>query len=97
VRGEEGAAANVVVQVFDHAPGQRQAVVGARAAADLVEMTRLRLLAVLRIRAVSSISTMNVLWPRASSSLAPTRAKIRSATPIVAARAGTNCRSARVA
>ena len=46
-------------------------------------------MAVLRIRAVSVISTMNVLWPRASSSLAPTRAKMRSATPIVASRAGT--------
>ena len=43
-------------------------------------------MAVLRMRAVSVISTMNVLWPRASSSLAPTRAKMRSATPIVAAR-----------
>ena len=41
-------------------------------------------MAVLRMRAVSVISTMNVLWPRDSSSLAPTRAKIRSATPIVA-------------
>ena len=46
-------------------------------------------MAVLRIRAVSVISTMNVLWPRVSSSLAPTRAKMRSAMPIVASRAGT--------
>ena len=46
-------------------------------------------MAVLRMRAVSVISTMNVLWPRDSSSLAPTRAKMRSATPIVARRAGT--------
>ena len=52
-------------------------------------ITRLRGVAVLRMRAVSVISTMNVLWPRASSSLAPTRAKMRSATPIVASRAGT--------
>ena len=46
-------------------------------------------MALLRIRALSIISTMKVLWPRASSSLAPTRAKMRSATPIVARRAGT--------
>ena len=52
-------------------------------------ITRLRGVAVLRMRAVSVISTMNVLWPRDSSSLAPTRAKMRSATPIVARRAGT--------
>ena len=39
--------------------------------------------------AVSVISTMNVLCPRDSSSLAPTRAKMRSAMPIVASRAGT--------
>ena len=41
-------------------------------------------MAVFNIRAVSVISTMNVLCPRASSSLAPTRAKMRSATPILA-------------
>ena len=46
-------------------------------------------MAVLRMRAVSVISTMNVLWPRASSSLAPTRAKIRSAMPMIACAAGT--------
>ena len=37
VRGEQRAAADVLVQVLDHRPGQRHAVVGARAAADLVE------------------------------------------------------------
>jgi hypothetical protein len=52
-------------------------------------MTKLRGLAVLRIRAVSVISTMKVLRPRAKSSLAPMRAKIRSATPMVARWAGT--------
>ena len=52
-------------------------------------ITRLRGEAVLRIRAVSVISTMNVLCPRDSSSLAPTRAKIRSAMPISARVAGT--------
>ena len=52
-------------------------------------ITRLRGVAVLRIRAVSVISTMNVLWPRDNSSLAPTRAKMRSAMPIVACLAGT--------
>ena len=39
--------------------------------------------------AASVISTMNVLWPRLSSSLAPTRVKMRSAMPICAACAGT--------
>ena len=39
--------------------------------------------------AASVISTMNVLWPRLSSSLAPTRVKMRSARPIRACRAGT--------
>ncbi len=45
-------------------------------------------MALFKIRAVSVISTMNVLWPRASSSLAPTRAKMRSAIPM----RGTLCR-----
>ncbi len=40
--------------------------------------------------AVSCISTMNVEWPRAMLSDAPTRAKMRSTTEILAARAGTN-------
>ena len=39
--------------------------------------------------AASVISTMNVLCPRLSSSLAPTRVKMRSAMPTVAAFAGT--------
>ena len=37
VGGEEGAAADVVVEVFDDGPGERDAVVGAGAAADFVE------------------------------------------------------------
>ena len=37
VGGEEGAAADVLVEVFDDGPGEREAVVGAGAAADLVE------------------------------------------------------------
>ena len=37
VRGKQRAAADLVVQVLDDRPGQRNAVVGARAAADLVE------------------------------------------------------------
>ena len=37
VRGEERAAADLLVDVLDDAPGEREAVVGARAAADLVE------------------------------------------------------------
>ena len=37
VGGEQRAAADVVVQVLDDGPGQREAVVGARPAADFVE------------------------------------------------------------
>ena len=37
VRGEESAATDRVVDVLDDAPGERQAVVGAGAAADFVE------------------------------------------------------------
>ena len=40
--------------------------------------------------AVSSISTMKVLWPVAISSCAPIRVKIRSTIPICAESAGTN-------
>ena len=39
---------------------------------------------------VSLISTMKVDWPRARLSLAPTRVKSRSTTPIGASAAGTN-------
>ncbi len=52
-------------------------------------MTRLRGVALFRMLAVSVISTMNVLWPRLSSSVAPTRANRRSTTPIRALLAGT--------
>ena len=38
---------------------------------------------------VSFISTMNVDWPRARSSFAPTRVKMRSTSPISALSAGT--------
>ena len=55
-----------------------------------IDMIRERPVAWLRMLAVSTISTMNVLRPRASSSLAPTRAKTRSAMPTRALRAGTN-------
>ncbi len=47
-------------------------------------------MALWRMLAVSVISTMNVLWPRLSSSVAPTRANNRSTTPILARFAGTN-------
>jgi hypothetical protein len=53
------------VDVLHHGPGQRQAVVGGGAAADLVEHHELRAVAVFRITAVSVISTMNVDRPRA--------------------------------
>ncbi len=45
-------------------------------------------MALLRMFAVSFISTMNVLCPRARSSFAPTRVKIRSTNPTVARAAG---------
>ena len=48
-----------------------------------------RPVALLRMFAVSLISTMKVEWPRASSSLAPTRQKMRSTQPMRADRAGT--------
>ena len=37
VRGEEGSRASVRLQIFDHGPGDREAVEGGRAAADFVE------------------------------------------------------------
>ncbi len=46
--------------------------------------------ALLRMLAVSIISTMNVDWPTVRKSMAPIRVKIRSTTPISAAAAGTN-------
>ena len=51
---------------------------------------RERAVALLRMFAVSFISTRKVLWPRARLSDAPTRLKIRSTSPIVASVAGTN-------
>ncbi len=51
---------------------------------------RLFLVAFLRILATSVISTINVLWPLARSSEAPTLVKILSAIPIFALSAGTN-------
>ena len=50
---------------------------------------KLRLVAVLRMLAVSIISTMNVLSPRTRLSEAPTRVKMRSTTPTRTAAAGT--------
>jgi hypothetical protein len=46
--------------------------------------------ALFKMRAVSTISTMKVDWPRAISSAAPTRAKMRSAGANRIARAGTH-------
>ena len=62
--GEQRAAADGRGVLHDR-PGQRHAVVGARAAADSSRITRLRTVARFRIFAVSVISTMNVLCPRA--------------------------------
>ena len=52
--------------------------------------TRLRDVAWCRMFAVSCISAMNVDWPRAMLSDAPTRAKMRSTSGSFASRAGTN-------
>ncbi len=51
---------------------------------------RLRSVALFKILAVSTISTMKVDCPAVRKSMAPTLVKIRSTTPILAARAGTN-------
>ena len=51
-------------------------------------MTRLRAVALFKMAAVSFISTMKVDWPRERSSLAPTRVKMRSTSPISAWAAG---------
>src|SRR6202048_3187748 len=49
---------------------------------------RLRSVALFTMLAVSFISTMKVDWPRARSSFAPTRVKMRSTIPISALAAG---------
>ena len=91
VRGEEGFGAAVLVDVFDHGPGEGEAVVGGGAASDLVEQDELRGVAVFRMAAVSVISTMKVERPRARLSEAPMRVKMRSTMREArAASAGTN-------
>ena len=60
VGGEQRARADRVVQVLDDRPGDGQAVVGAGAAADLVQDDQERSVAWWRMVAVSIISTMNV-------------------------------------
>ena len=65
------------LQVLD-APREAQAVERARAATDLVEDDEAARVALLRMFAVSLISTMKVDCPRARSSLAPMRVKMRS-------------------
>ena len=66
-------------EVLGDRPGDAQAVEGRRAAADLVEDDEAaRRRACAGCCAVSCISTMNVDWPRAMLSEAPTRAKMRS-------------------
>ncbi len=52
-------------------------------------MTSERSVALLMMSDVSFISTMNVDWPFARSSLAPTRQKILSVSPMCADSAGT--------
>jgi hypothetical protein len=102
VGGEQRLGAVVLVQVLDDRPGQRQAVEGGGAAADLVEDHQaLGLVAWCRMLAVSIISTMKVDSPRARSSLAPTRVKTRSTIrsrprgPARSSRPGPSGRSAR--
>ena len=93
VRGEQRLRprARVGRQVLGDRPGDAQAVEGRRAAADLVEDDEAaRRRACAGCCAVSCISTMNVDWPRAMLSDAPTRAKMRSTIGSFASRAGTN-------
>ena len=82
VRREQRAAADRVVEVLGDGPRDREAVVGARAAADLVEDHERAPRGVAQDVAVSRISTMKVLSPRATLSLAPTRESMRSTTPM---------------
>ena len=71
--------ASVRGQMLGDGPGEAQAVERGGAAADLVEDDQAaRASRVCRMLAVSCISTMNVDWPRAMLSDAPTRAKMRS-------------------
>ena len=89
VRREQRARADAIVEVLGDRPGDRQAVEGRRAAADLVEDHQARRVAWWRMLAVSIISTMKVEWPRARLSDAPTRVKTRSHNPMRAVFAGT--------
>ena len=84
VGGKERQTPVVLVQAFDDRPGQRQPVVCRRARPTSSSTTRLSRVAWRRMFAVSTISTMKVDSPRARSSLAPTRVKIRSTRPISA-------------
>ena len=79
-----GPAALVLVDILCHRPGDRQPVERAGAPPDLVQQHQAAFVALLRIFAVSFISTMNVLCPRARLSLAPTRVNIRSTRQISA-------------
>ncbi len=81
VGGKEGAAADFVMEVFRDTPGDGQAVECGGAAPDFVENHEAAAVALLRMFAVSFISTMKVDCPRARSSFAPTRVKIRSVKP----------------
>ena len=54
----------MIVDELDHRPRDRQTVIRAGAAADLIEHDQTAWVAWLRILAVSSISTMKVLCPR---------------------------------
>ena len=89
MRREQREAAARLDQVARDGPREREAVEGRRAAADFVHQHQDSRVAPFRIAADSVISTMNVERPRARSSAAPMRVKMRSIGPIVALVAGT--------
>ncbi len=89
-RGEQRPASDLIVQVFRDAPRQGDAVVSAGAATDLIKNDQAARRGVIKeYSRPHVISTMNVLCARLSSSLAPTRVKMRSASPTIALFAGT--------
>ena len=94
VRGEEGAALVLLMQMLGGRPGDGRPIERRLPRPISSRMTRLLSVAWLRIAAVSCISTMKVERPAARSSPAPTRLNSRSTIPIRAASAGTKGRPA---
>ena len=87
--GEQCAAAVRFVQMLDRRPRDGEAVESGGAASDFIQDDERAVARLLRMAAVSTISTMKVERPRAMSSAAPTRENSRSTAPILAWRAGT--------